>query len=316
MPDLPQTLLTRQAGAISRAQLQDAGFTPGQIRARVDGGRWQRAYDGVYVTFTGPMPRGTELWAALLTCGAGATFCRDTALELDALGDDRANTIEIAVPPSRRLRPPVGIRVFYEQHLDRHRHPTANPPRTRVEHSVLDVVHRSASPAEVIDVITRACQRRRTTADRIARAAALRSRLRWRRLVHDVCADTADGAESALEVHYVRGVERPHGLPHGERQQASRSGLRTRWRDVAYRAYGVVVELDGAATRPQEVAFRDYRRDNAAAVQREVALRYGWHDVAGAPCAVAAQVGLVLGQRGWPGRTRPCGPPCLVRVAA
>ena len=48
------------------------------------------------------------------------------------------------------------------------------------------------------------------------------------------------------------------------------------------------------------------RRDNAAAVDGRTVLRYGWADVAGRPCEVAAQVADVLRAAGWRGVLRRC----------
>ncbi len=68
-----------------------------------------------------------------------------------------------------------------------------------------------------------------------------RSRLTHRRLLANVLGDVAAGAQSALEIEYLRDVERAHGLPDGERQQPSG---RT-WQDVRYRRFSTIVELDG-----------------------------------------------------------------------
>jgi hypothetical protein len=55
---------------------------------------------------------------------------------------------------------------------------------------------------------------------------------------------------------------------------------------------------------------RDNRRDNAAAADGIFTLRYGWADVTERPCETAREVAAVLGQRGWPGPLRRCGPGC------
>lgn len=49
------------------------------------------------------------------------------------------------------------------------------------------------------------------------------------------------GAESVMEVSYVKRVEEPHGLPRGELQV--RDGVLRR--DVEYEEWNVVVEVDG-----------------------------------------------------------------------
>jgi hypothetical protein len=74
----------------------------------------------------------------------------------------------------------------------------------------------------------------------------------------------------------------------------------------------LVVELDGREAHPTDQAFRDLRRDNQVTVTGRTVLRYGWRDVVGEPCAVAAQVGLALQQRGWSGSVGRCGAGCPI----
>lgn len=93
------------------------------------------------------------------------------------------------------------------------------------------------------------------------------------------------------------------------RQRRARSGLdgAGAYRDARDDKYATIVELDGAIhARPRE-RLRDARRDNAALLDGEVTLRYGWTDVAERSCHVAWEVAAVLISRGWIGRPRRCG---------
>ena len=85
---------------------------------------------------------------------------------------------------------------------------------------------------------------RRTTAARLLRGLRQRSRHPRRRLLRDLLGDVVQGAESPIELRYLNDVERPHGLPKGDRQQ-SRLGL-PYCSDVGYDAWTLLVELDGA----------------------------------------------------------------------
>ena len=102
-----------------------------------------------------------------------------------------------------------------------------------------------------------------------------------------------------------------HRLPRGARQARARSGRRAVYRDILYDGYAVAVELDGQAAHPGDGRWRDIHRDNAAAADGIVTLRYGWLDVSQHPCLVAAQVAAVLSQRGHPAG-QPCRPGCPV----
>ena len=77
-------------------------------------------------------------------------------------------------------------------------------------------------------------------------------------------------------------------------------------RDVLYDEYGLVVELDGRLGHEGLGRFRDMWRDNQAALEALLTLRYGSIDVCGRPCAVAAQVGAALADRGWNGVLTRC----------
>jgi hypothetical protein len=302
-------LLESQHGAISRQQALACGLSDEAVEARLDHHEWQRVHQGVFVAFSGPPPRLTQIYAALLRAGPGATVSHWTAAELDGLADDESEGIHITVPTHRRIEPIEGVIVHYATRLKHTRHPMLNPPRTRVEETVLDLVDVAKTVDEVLRWVTRACQRRRTTAGRLSEALGKRKKIRWRAELNAVLVDVGDGAQSVLEVLYRRRVERAHGLPPGRRQRPPVSGP-GRAVDVEYEDYRTRVELDGRIGHVEEGAFRDMDRDNATTVDGLDGLRYGWVHVFGQPCAAAAQVARVLNANGWRGRPRRCGPGC------
>ena len=284
-------------------------MTSSQIKAMVSARRWCRQLPGVYVTFTGPVPARTLVWAAVLYAGEGATASLGTAAWLWGLRSNPPPRIDVCVPLGRRVTDQPGLHVAVRRNLASLRHPAQLPPRTRVEETVLDLVDRAVDADEVAALLTGACHRRLTTAALLARAARGRSRLRWRELVRDVLDDVMDGVQSALERRYCR-LERSHGLPTGARNHAEGSRGGHRYRDVTYEEFMTVVELDGNAAHPIEDRELDRARDNVVTERAQVTLRYGWKSVAGSPCGTAAQVGRVLTSRGWRGHLRRCGPTC------
>jgi len=64
------------------------------------------------------------------------------------------------------------------------------------------------------------------------------------------------------------------------------------------------VELDGQVHAAERL--RDARRDNAALLDGEVTLRYGWPDVTERSCRVAWEVAAILRAQGWAGEPRRC----------
>jgi hypothetical protein len=310
-------LAAEQAGMISRRQLLELGLTPARARRDLDNRRWRAVHPGVYATFTGPLPPPARLWAAVLHAGPGAAASHRTALWLAGALDRPPEPLCIAVPATRTVRSRPGVRIVHTRSLPDAAQAATSPPRIRLEVALLDVTDAADTAAVVIDTIITATQRRLTTAERLRAELRHRPRHRHRRLLLDVLADVRDGVASPLERRYLRDVERPHGLPRGARNlpEPGPAGARS-YRDVRYRRWAALVELDGREAHPAERAFRDRRRDNRAARLGEVTLRYGWREVVAEPCTVAAEVAAVLASRGWPGSPRPCGPGCAVRRIA
>ena len=309
-------LAGEQEGALSRRQLVRLGIDDAQIARELAARRWSpSALPGVYLRGAGSaVGYPTRCWAGLLYAGEGAVLSHATAAWWWSMRDNAPDEVHVTVPVQRRVRPQKGLRIHYAVHLADTRHPTLDPPRTRVEDTVLDLADLPGSkPAEVIDLVLRACQRRLTTADRLTAHLDRRLKIRHRALLTDLLADVVAGVLSALERRYFRGVERGHQLPRGTRNRAEGRAGRRRYRDVRYDEYALVVELDGAAYHPAELREHDQMRDNELLVTEEVrTLRFGWRAVTATPCAVAGQVAAVLARGGWDGTPQRCGPGCTL----
>jgi hypothetical protein len=310
IPTALRDLAGRQSGVITSGQAFQAGMTKGAVTWQLRQGRWQQLHLGVYVVFTGQPSRDAELWAAVLRAGPDAVLSHHTAAELARLIDQPRPLVHVTVPAGRHLRAIPGLVVHRSTSLERIRHPSLLPPRTRVEETVLDLVGRATTFDDACGWVTRACGRRLTTEERLRQAMAVRGRQRWREPLAQLLADPAGGVHSVLEFRYYRDVEHAHGLPRAARQVRVRSGQRTQYRDAVYEECRVVVELDGRLAHRDEDRWRDIRRDNAAAADGCITLRYGWSDVTRYPCRTAAEVAQVLARQGWPGPLTRCSPAC------
>jgi predicted transcriptional regulator of viral defense system len=312
IPPSLRELARAQAGVATSRQVLTAGLTRAALTWQLRSGRWQQLHRGVYALSSGPPGRDAELWAAVLRGGRGAMLSHQTAAELAHLIDRPRGTLHVTVPASRRIRPAPGLVIHVSRHAGRIRHPSLLPPRTRIEDTVLDLVAQAGTFDDACGWVTRACGRRLTTEDRLRAAMAARGRQRWRELLEPVLADPDGGLHSVLEVRYYRDVERAHCLPRACRQVRVVRGRRTEYRDAFYSRYRVVVELDGRLAHGDESRWRDIRRDNAAAADGGVTLRYGWSDVTAQPCRIAGELARVLARRGWIGLPKLCSPGCPV----
>jgi len=208
----------------------------------------------------------------------------------------------VLIPHGARVPRSSGSWIFRRTRLPVR--PVGSPPRTSVEQTVLD---RCAEPGlaleRIVGLVTDAVQQRRTQEQRLRRALAERARHPRRRELEELLGEVREGVRSPLERHYLRDVERAHQLPTAARQ-IKRRGTET---DILYPGARLLVELDGRIGHTGSGKLRDMRRDNGALSRDQlVTLRYGYHDVRGDPCGVAAEVATVLRDRGWTGWPAVC----------
>jgi hypothetical protein len=305
-----------QAGVVARRQLTEIGIARPFVRAHLRGGGWRRVHPGVYATFTGRLPDLARVWAAVLYAGPAAAASHQSAAWCNGLRPDLPQRLDVCVAHGHRHRKSrAAVRVRQSRHLAARVHPARTPPQINLEDTVLDLTDAVRSQLPVIDLVLRACQQRKTTVARLSLTMRSRKRLRWRALLQELLCEVRDGVQSPLERRYVRDVERAHDLPRGQCNRADDSGGQRRYRDVRYRRWKLIVELDGRGAHPAEERELDDLRDNEVAERGERTLRYGWRSVADTPCDTAAQVARLLTQNGWTGAPRPCGPTCTVAVA-
>jgi very-short-patch-repair endonuclease len=237
---------------------------------------------------------------------SGSVISHETAAELMGLLAETGPLVHVTVPAGCRRTARPGVVLHRSRNVASARHPVLEPPRTRVEETIVDLAQTSHDLDTAIGWLIRAVASRRTTPDRLLATLTRRHRVRWRRELTDALSDVADGCHSLLELRYARQVERAHGLPRGKRQHRRGSC----YEDVAYPEFDTSVELDGKVGHVAEHAFRDHRRDNAAVLSGTRVLRYGFADVTQRPCRVAGEVAGVLRASGWVGSPRGCGPGC------
>jgi hypothetical protein len=309
--DLLDVVAVEQRGLLTRRQCLTAGMSDKAIRWRLDRGWWVVVHHGLYATQPGRDEWHTRALAAQLAVPDSAWSHR-TAAYVHGLVHHAPSTIELVVGTERRVTAPTGARVRRRASVNRAVDDLHWPWRTTVAETILDLAE-SGSADELFALLGRAFQRSLTSEPEIRAALEARRAHPWRSLLDVVLADVADGAESAMEVRYVRDVERPHGLPQGRRQRPS-PGAASHRHDVGYEAQRVLVELDGRLGHDaHEDRIRDGVRDRRGATVGWLTVRAFWRDVTLAPCDLAVDVGAVLVTRGWSGQVRRCRrPACSV----
>ena len=296
-------LAAAQSGVISGDQAVQLGFPLRGVDRLVAQQHWRRLTPGVFSL--GPAAPGWHglAWAGILLGGDRARLGFAAAGHLWGLIEEAPRPLTVLVPTSRRVSRGADWLIRRERDATRDRRSPGSPPRTTIEDTVVDLC-REIEATRVLDLVTRAVQGRSTTARRLLACVERRERVSHRRLLRDVLGDVAVGAQSALELRYLRDVERAHGLPTATRQARARRG--GAYRDARYDEYATIVELDGGIHGRARERLRDSRRDNAALLDGEVTLRYGWADVTERSCLVAREVAAVLIARGWNGLPTRC----------
>jgi len=279
-----------QAQVVTRDQALGHGLSRHSLSRLVASGAWRRLASGLFLTVPLEPSWDSLAWAGVLLGGQFARLGPESSGFLHHLLANAPEPLDVLVPRGRRadiagpwrfIRETAGVRA----------RSVGDPPRLPVESTVLDLAD-ARDAGEMVGLVTTAVQRRLTTVKRLRQELGQRARHRHRALLGDLLADVEAGADSPIELRYLREVERPHGLPKGKRQQ-SRSGLPYRT-DVDYDEYGLIVELDGRAGHEGVGRFRDMDRDNRHVFVNARTLRYGSYDLVARPCGVAFQVYRVL----------------------
>ncbi len=288
-------LAATQEGVLSCEQVLGLGGSNTMIRRLVRDGRWYRIAAGIVSTSAAPQWIAW-VWAGILLGGSSAVVGGAAAAHLHGIGPE-PDAIDIwSGEKSPRWRPP------WRFHRGA-RPGRGEPTKVSIEEATLDICSMGELD-QIASALSSAITARRTTPTRLRSSVLAQPYLRHRQLILAMLADVSAGAESPLEVRYLRDVERAHRLPAGQRQVSVSSRTRT---DVGYLDQLVLVELDGQLGHSGDGMWRDMARDNSHAIGAGfTTLRYGWHDVVRRPCEVAWQVGEALTLGGWSGTPSRC----------
>ena len=160
-----------QDGIITRRQAIRTGVSADKIAWLLKRGTWQQVYRGVYLTFTGPIPRGARLWAAVLYAGPGAYLSHETAAEVNGLIDKESPDINVTIPGSRRVSPPAGVVIHLSSRTAMTWQPPGSPPYTVAEETIIDLVQVATAVDEIVALVTRGYGRRLLIEDQLRRVA-------------------------------------------------------------------------------------------------------------------------------------------------
>lgn len=306
MTDLEQAL--EEADSVLDTATALTHLSRGQIRWRVESGRWQRPCKGALVAHSGRLTELQTLRVALIAAGPGAALGGLTAAWLDGFrgfGDAdpfEERPIHILVPCSRKRRtefPFRNMRLHYSTALTGlDVHPTRDPRRTRMARSLVDAASWRATDRGAMAILAAGMQQGKTRPDDLRDVLDRRKTLYRRGLMYEVIADVEGGAQALSELDFTRLVVRRFGLPEPTRQAAKRDGLgRRRWIDAVWERQKVMVEIDGAQHVGPLEQWDDMERDNDFNADGYRVLRFPAWLVRRDPAHVARTIRLALNRQ-------------------
>lgn len=272
-------LLTVQHGMVTRSQLRGEGVTWSAIRANLRARRWRVLNDQVICTHNGPYRPEQARWAVWLSAPFPCALCSLTAMELHGVRGFETDAIHIVVQRGARVLPTPGVatvvhesRRFTAEDVC-HR---SSPPSTTLERAVMDAAVWSKDYQTATRIAVAPVQQRLTSAVRLADELALAGRVRYRRLLGAFLADIDGGAQALSEVAFLRWCRR-HGFPRPQLQVRLDARGRRRYLDAVFVGRDdrrIVVEVDGGIHLTLRARWQDTVKDNDAALDGELTLRF------------------------------------------
>ena len=241
-------LRQRQADVLTRDQVQ-LFFEPQTVRRRV-GRLWQSHHRQVVVLHNGPLTQAQRIWVAALAAPFGSALWGSTAAGLDGFRDQVEDPLVHVVLPvgSRRLPIPWVQSHWSAQLGPSDVHPLAQPRRTRLPRSLLDLASDARDGRRAAGVLFAGAQQRLLTPDMLEQALDRRGPCRHRALILETIADIEGGIHSVPEHDFDRIVRR-RGLPTPTRQVVRRRPNGRYYLDVLWEEFGLAVEIDGSHHR-------------------------------------------------------------------
>jgi hypothetical protein len=274
------TLLGSQNHVVRRDQLLAAGMTVAEIRTQLRSGRWSAYGVVVIAAHNGPLDRGQQCWAAVLSAGKGAVLAGLTALEASNLRNWTSPQVHVLVPRATGRAQLPGLAVVVHET----RHPAGPAPqtsgfpcRTSVERAAIDAASWRSDARSGYALLASVVQQRLTTADRLSIELAAAGPIRHRRPMRLAIGDIAGGAEALSEIDFGRLCRKYH-LGTLVRQQVRLDGQgRRRYLDgeiVSPTGKRVAFEVDGGVHLLPISYWADMRRQNELFIAKTSLLRF------------------------------------------
>lgn len=278
-----ELIASRQARAISTAQVHACGVSRRAMRTAIDRRHLNRVHRGVLAAGIRNLDAAGRRWAAYLAAGPDTALAGQTGAALAGLRPE-VHTIHLAAPVPRRDHD--GVRVHHLEGLcDAWIRRRDRLPVLRPEHVMLDLATDLDAGALAIALNQGLSLRAFTTDDLLAAIAARSGHVGRGRLaaavaeaVDDPGAGGTHGELEALALPLIRALP---GLPQYRRNELIElANGRLAKADVYFPGPRVMLELDSRTWHEQRLAMDDdRRRDQQALAIGVVVFRITWRHV-------------------------------------
>jgi hypothetical protein len=287
-------LAEAQAGVATDSQLRALDWGPYHVQHEIEVGRWTRVAPHVVALQNGELVREQVAWTGILHAGCGAVLSHLTACVEAGLDHWREDRIEVLVPKSSNVQRLPGIQ-FHETRRPYAgwRHPTASPPRLRLEAAALLAAERRAQAMQAVGLLAACVQQRLSTAERLLVASREISKLRYGKLLRAALGDIAGGAQSFAEIE-IGVLCRAAGLAPPRRQQIRRDRTgRRRYLDCEWELPDgriLVLEIDGAFHLRTDHWWQDMARERGVVISGRIVLRCASIEIRLTPDAIMSDL--------------------------
>jgi very-short-patch-repair endonuclease len=279
-------LLARQDGVIGRQQALRAGMTPGQVRRRLDTGRWLTLHAGVYRSAQHPSTDSSRVRAALLWGGKKAFLAGHAAAWWWGLTPTPPLVVDIVIPPREHRRSRSGIQVtrrlldYRDTALLRGAQVTALPMATLMGSVALG----RDGPA----LLDHALQKR-ISYDKVRAAYYRNIGFAGNERAGELLRAAADKSAAVSERIFIK-LLKDAGI-HGWRVNYSWDPADKRSIDVAFVREMIAIEIDGWAWHHTPDRFqRDRNKQNDLTDLGWIVRRFTWFDLTQNPDDVIRRV--------------------------
>ena len=291
-------LVRGQYGVFSREQALSLGATRSLMQRRVQYGRWEEPYSGVYRIAGTPRTRRQTLLVACMFWGTGACVSGRSAGWLWQLTETLIDQTEIIVPRGRKRT--HHDHIIHRCNLDPSditvvdAIPVTTPARTIIDLAGL------VSKELLEEALDEAIRRGRTTPAQV-RWLLFRTSPRGRqgigtlRSLLDARRRSADVPASPLETRLLRAMMRG-GLPKPELQHEVRDGHRlVAIVDFAFPALKIAIEADGYRWHSGRARWQhDLNRRNKLTALGWRVIHITWNDLETSPDEVVSSVQRII----------------------